>query len=186
MGWFDDPLLSTFIHYPDAQLARLVFHELAHQVVYTRDDTAFNESFAVTVEGEGVRRWLDAEGRHGELAAFHALQARRQQYADRVKAARSRLAAIYEDKSVPKEVMLRKKAEEFDQLRAEYPKAVPAEPNNAYLVSIALYTELVPAFEQLLKESGGNLEVFYGKVKELASSGKRLKPPGPAAARKPD
>src|SRR6185295_6312630 len=55
LGWFDDPLLSTFIRYPDAQLSRLLFHELAHQVAYSRDDTAFNESFAVAVEEEGVR-----------------------------------------------------------------------------------------------------------------------------------
>ena len=61
LGWSDDPLLSTFIRYPDAQLARLVFHELAHQVVYARNDTTFNESFAVTVEEVGVRRWLESE-----------------------------------------------------------------------------------------------------------------------------
>ena len=61
LGWTDDPLLSTFIRYPDAQLARLVFHELAHQLVYVKNDTTFNESFAVTVEEEGVRRWLEAE-----------------------------------------------------------------------------------------------------------------------------
>ena len=182
LGWFDDPLLSTFIRYPDAQLARLVFHELAHQVVYARDDTTFNESFAVAVEEEGVRRWLDAEGRHGELEAFRAAQARRQQFADKVKATRLRLAAVYAEKDVSKETLLSRKREEFEKLRAEYPKIVPAEPNNAFLVSIALYTELVPQFEQLLAESG-SLEAFYEKVRELAKSGKRLKPPGPAAAR---
>jgi predicted aminopeptidase len=182
LGWFNDPLLSTFIRYPDAQLARLVFHELSHQLVYATDDTTFNESFAVAVEEEGVRRWLDAEGRHGELEAFRAAQVRRQQFADKVKATRLRLAAVYAEKGVSKETLSSRKREEFEKLRAEYSKIVPAEPNNAFLVSIALYTELVPQFEALLRESGGNLEVFYGKVKELAKSGKRLKPPGPAAA----
>jgi predicted aminopeptidase len=89
LGWFDDPLLSTFIREPDAQLARLIFHELAHQVVYARDDTAFNESFAVAVEEEGVKRWLDAEGRGAELEAFHAAQARRQKFAAEVKETRT-------------------------------------------------------------------------------------------------
>jgi predicted aminopeptidase len=182
LGWFDDPLLSTFIGYPEPQLARLVFHELAHQVVYAPHDTAFNESFAVTVEQEGVRRWLEAEGRVGELEAFKAAQARREQFAGRVKEARERLAALYAE-DLPAALMRERKAEEFARLRAFYPTVVPAEPNNAFLVSIALYTELVPDFEALLRESGGSLEAFYAKVKELAKSGgfKRPKPLGPAA-----
>ena len=185
LGWFDDPLLSTFIRYPDAQLARLVFHELAHQIVYVKNDTMFNESFAVAVEEEGVKRWLDSEGRHGELEAFSAAQARRQRFADQVKATRLLLAAVYADKALTKEAMAAKKAEAFGRLRAECPKIVPAEPSNAFLVSVALYTELVPDFERLLQENRGDLPAFYAQVRELAKSGglKRLKPPGPAAAR---
>src|SRR3954465_2418144 len=95
LGWFNDPLLSTFIRYPEAQLARLVFHELAHQVVYAHDDTAFNESFAVAVEEEGVKRWLQAEGRVAELEDFHASQARRQKFAADVKDTITNLAAVY-------------------------------------------------------------------------------------------
>ena len=182
LGWFDDPLLSTFIGYPEPQLARLVFHELAHQVAYAPDDTTFNESFAVTVEQEGVRRWLQAEGRPGELDAFREAQARRQRLADRVKEARERLAELYAQ-DLPPAAMREKKAEAFARLRAEYPAIVPAEPTNAYLVSVALYTELVPAFEKLLREAP-SLPAFYARVKELAKSGglKRLKPPGPAAS----
>jgi predicted aminopeptidase len=182
LGWFDDPLLSTFIRYPDAQLARLVFHELAHQLVYAPDDTTFNESFAVAVEQEGVRRWLQAEGRPADLQSFEALQARRQQFAQRVREARTRLRAVYQQ-GLPVDAMQRRKAEEFELLRREYPNIVPAEPNNAFLVSVALYTELVPEFEQLLRESG-SLEAFYAQVRDLAKSGgfKKLKPPGPAAS----
>jgi predicted aminopeptidase len=182
LGWFDDPLLSTFIRYPDAQLARLVFHELAHQLVYARDDTTFNESFAVAVEQEGVRRWLEAEGRPADLQAFEALQVRRQRFAQRVKEARTRLSAAYQE-GLPVDAMRQRKAQEFEALRKEYPNIVPAEPNNAFLVSVALYTELVPEFEQLLRESG-SLEAFYAQVRELAKSGgfKKLKPPGPAAS----
>jgi predicted aminopeptidase len=62
LGWFADPVLNTFIHYPDLLIARLIFHELAHQVVYVRDDTVFNESFAVAVEREGCAAgWHDME-----------------------------------------------------------------------------------------------------------------------------
>jgi len=167
LGWFDDPLLSTFIRYPDAQLARLVFHELAHQLVYARDDTTFNESFAVTVEEEGVKRWLESEKRTAELAAFRTAQGRKRELAGRVSQARERLAAVYR-MDLPREAMLAHKRAEWDRLRAAYP-ALPVEPNNAFLASIAVYTELVPAFERLLADSG-SLEEFYRRVKKLAAA----------------
>jgi predicted aminopeptidase len=174
LGWFDDPLLSTFIRFPDAQLARLLFHELAHQVVYAKDDTTFNESFAVAVEEEGVRRWLRAQGREAEFAAFQAAQKRRRGLAARVEAMRKRLEAVYKS-DVPVEDKRRIKAEEFQKLRAEYGNIVPAEPNNAFLVSIAVYTELVPAFERLLAEKGGDLPAFYARVRELAREDKKAR-----------
>ena len=169
LGWSDDPLLSTFIKYPDAQLARLVFHELAHQVVYARDDTTFNESFAVAVEEAGVKRWLESEGRASELAAFHASQQRKREAAERVTQTRERLAAVYK-MNLPREAMLEHKRGEWERLRASYPM-IPAEPNNAFLASIAVYTELVPAFEQLLAESR-TLDEFYRRVKKLAAGDK--------------
>lgn len=169
LGWFDDPLLSTFIQYPDVQLARLVFHELAHQRVYTKGDTTFNESFAVAVEEEGVRRWLETVGRAGELDAMRASRLRRQEFATRVAQLRERLAAVYLEK-LPEEAMLARKREEYDKLRAHYPNALPPEPNNAYLVSIALYTQLVPQFERLLAACGGDLKEFYGRVEQLAAA----------------
>jgi predicted aminopeptidase len=166
LGWFDDPLLSTFIRYPDAQLARLLFHELSHQVAYAKGDATFNESFAVTVEEEGVRRWLEAQGRASELASFRTQQARLREFAERVSQARERLAMVYKS-DVPAEVKLEQKRGEWARLRMSYP-GIPAEPNNAFLVSIATYTELVPAFERLLAESKGDLREFYKRVQALA------------------
>ena len=168
LGWFDDPLLSTFIQYPDTQLARLVFHELAHQVAYAKDDTTFNESFAVVVEQTGVRRWLEAEGRGAELESFGAAQERKRQFAARIKQARDRLAAVYAA-GLPRAALLDAKRAEFERLRAEYGAIIPAEPNNAFLASIALYSELVPAFERLLAEQGGDLGRFYEKARALAA-----------------
>jgi predicted aminopeptidase len=166
LGWFDDPLLSTFIRYPDAQVARLVFHELAHQLVYAKGDTTFNESFAVVVEDEGVRRWLEAQGRTADLAAFRAAQERKRNLAAHIKETRERLRTIYASKLSPAEMEEQKKAE-FDRLRALYPTFVPAEPNNAFLVSIALYNEFVPALERLLASSG-SLDAFYDQARKLA------------------
>jgi predicted aminopeptidase len=168
LGWFDDPLLSSFIGYSDVQLARLMFHELAHQRVYLKGDSTFNESFAVTVEEEGVRRWLEAAGRGKELEALRSARLRRQEFAARVAQTRERLAAIYQE-SIPEEQKLARKRDEYERLRADYP-AMPPEPNNAYLVSIALYTQLVPQFETLLAGCGGDLKEFYERVAALADS----------------
>ncbi len=169
LGWFSDPLLSTFIRYPDAQVARLVFHELAHQVAYASGDTTFNESFAVVVEEEGVRRWLEAQGREKDLEAFRAAQARKRAFAAAVKETRERLAALYAS-GAPASVMRSRKREEFDRLREQFPGAVPAEPNNAFLASVSLYTEMVPAFEHLLAQNAGDLKKFYASVQQLARS----------------
>jgi predicted aminopeptidase len=176
LGWFDDPLLSTFIRYPDAQLARLLFHELAHQVAYARDDTAFNESFAVVVEEEGVRRWLRAEGRTGELADFQAAQGRKREVAAGVAETRRRLREIYASDLRADEKAARKAAE-FERLRARHGNFIPAEPNNGFLVAVAVYTQMVPAFEQLLAQAGGNLPAFYARVKELAASERSSRDP---------
>jgi predicted aminopeptidase len=174
LGWFDDPLLSSFIGYPDVQLARLLFHELAHQRAYAKNDTTFNESFAVAVEEEGVRRWLAAQERTSELDAFLAGQQRKRQFASRVQQARERLREIYASGLPEKEMSERKRAE-YARLRADYP-GMPEEPNNAYLASIAAYTELVPAFERLLAQSG-SLEAFYARVRELAASERSIRDP---------
>jgi len=174
LGWFNDPLLSTFIRYPDAQVARLVFHELAHQTVYAKGDTTFNESFAVVVEEEGVRRWLASQGRTAELAAFEAAQAKKRAFAARVKQTRERLAQLYASGLAPEAMRERKRAE-FDRLREEFPRAVPVEPNNAFLASVALYTEMVPGFERLLAQSGGDLTKFYASARQLASADRKLR-----------
>jgi predicted aminopeptidase len=168
LGWFDDPLLSSFIAYPDAQLARLMFHELAHQRVYLKGDTTFNESFAVTVEEEGVKRWLEAAGRGSELEALRAARLRRQEFAARVAALRATLAGLYRE-NIPEADMEKRKQDEYAKLRAAYP-SIPAEANNAYLASIAVYTELVPQFQALLGNCGGDLKEFYERVAALADS----------------
>jgi len=179
LGWFDDPLLSTFIGYPDWELARLMFHELAHQLVYVKGDTTFNESFAVTVENEGVRRWLEAGGRGGELAAFREAEARKRAFVGLVEEARARLARAYAEPLAP-EAMRAAKLAEFARLAERYAALkerwggysgydrLMTEPNNALLASISAYTQLVPAFRRELAAAHGDLGAFYARVKALA------------------
>jgi len=159
LGWFDDPLLSTFIDYPDAELARLLFHELAHQVAYVKDDSSFNESFAVVVEREGLRRW------RGVPAAAH-----RREFEELVLGLRSKLRALYASRLAPDE-MRRRKREALEALRPWLERMrgfESVEPSNAVLASFGTYTQKVPAFERLLAEAGGDLERFYARVRELA------------------
>jgi predicted aminopeptidase len=179
LGRFDDPLLSTFIRYPEAELARLLFHELAHQVVYVKDDSTFNESFAVAVEREGLRRWLAASGRARELESFGDAQRRNAEFLRLLEATRGRLAALYRSRLAPEAMRERKRAEleklgsepDFLRYAARFEKSGSDpgfSPNNALLAAFATYTQLVPAFERLLADEGGDLERFYGAVRALA------------------
>ena len=72
LGHFADPVLNTMMRYGELDLVATIFHELAHQLIYVKGDSAFNESFAVAVEQEGLRRWLAARGRSDELRDFLA------------------------------------------------------------------------------------------------------------------
>jgi len=193
LGWFDDPLLSTFIGYPDTDLARLVFHELSHQLVYAKGDSTFNESFAVAVEREGVRRWLAARGRDAELVRLREREERREEFAMRVEAVRGRLGALYRTRLAPGEMRERKRAE-LEVLRpllARMPAFEGQEPNNALLVSYATYTDLVPVFEKFLAEAQGDLPKFYARAKafahERASRAGATAPsnPDPSSAQRP-
>ena len=172
LGRFDDPLLSTFIRFPDTDLARLIFHELAHQVVYVRDDSTFNESFAVALEREGVRRWLAATGRSAELKDYLSSEERNSRFAGEIEQARARLNVLYRQRIAPAAMRERKRAE-LEALKAKLASEERFKnqvPNNAFLASFATYTQLVSTFEHLLQEEGGDLERFYARVKSLAAS----------------
>ena len=174
LGRFDDPLLSSFIFYSDAELARLLLHELAHQLLYLKDDSTFNESFAAVVEREGVRRWLEASGRGAQMPAFLEAERRKAELLAQVGQTRARLEAVYRSRIAPGEMRARKRAE-MDALRAKMINPAPVaegrriEPNNALLAAYATYTQLAPAFEKLLAEEGGDLGRFYDRAKKMAS-----------------
>jgi predicted aminopeptidase len=181
LGYFDDPLLNTFIRYPEYEVARLLFHELAHQVAYAKGDSVFNESFAVSVEQEGMRRWLAQHGDERQRADFERAQLVRREFIGMVEQCRGRLAALYRTRLAP-DAMREKKREILAGLEAEYQarrktwggyngydRWFASRPNNAQLASVAIYTRLVPQFEALLAREGGDLPRFYAAVKELAA-----------------
>jgi len=182
LGWFPDPVLNTFIHYPDAEIARLIFHELAHQLVYVRDDSVFNEAFAVAVEQEGARRWLAHAGDARSREEFERNRRIRAEFTRLVGKYRERLDALYRTRLAPeamrarKSEILREFGEEYQALRQRdwggytgYDRWFAQRPNNAQLASVAIYTQRVPAFEALLAREHGDLSRFYTVVKELAA-----------------
>jgi len=185
LGWFDDPLLNTFIYAPDAELARLIFHELAHQVVYVKDDTAFNESFATAVEREGVRRWLDAHGDGRQREAWTAYLQRREEFLALLLTHRRRLGEIYAspasiaEKRAAKAAVLVELQQEYRRSRDErwngfagYDRFFNQPLSGAHLAAVAAYNDWVPAFQALLTRSGGNLAAFYAEVRQLGAMDK--------------
>ena len=180
-GWLADPLLNTFIDYPEGELARLIFHELAHQVAFAPGDTLFNESFASTVEKIGAERWLathaDAEAR----ADYERGNARRADFVALTARYRDEFAALY--KSSARDATKREaKAALLLRLRTDYAamKATTwggyagydgwfARANNASFGVLASYTALVPAFERLFEREGRDFPRFYAEVRRLAA-----------------
>ncbi|RBA23126.1 aminopeptidase [Herminiimonas fonticola] len=183
LGWFDDPVLSTFIRSPDGELARLIFHELAHQVVYVKDDTQFNESFATAVEEEGVERWFALHGDANAKRLYAEFKVRRGEFLGLLLRYRTELAINYAGIATDDEKRLRK-VEIFAALQRAYQTLKVswygfagydrwfAEPlSNAHLASIATYHEFVPGFKALLREKE-NFANFYQAVIALAAENK--------------
>ena len=179
-----DPLLNTFIGWPEGELARLVFHELAHQVVFAKDDTVFNESFATAVERIGVQRWLARHAGDEARRQYAQLDARRNAFRALTGRYRDRLQALYAGAASDADKR-RDKAALMAALRADYAalKADPASPlagfagydgwferaNNASFGVMAAYNEFVPGFERLFESEGQDFVRFYAAVTRLAA-----------------
>ncbi len=177
LGHFADPVLNTMIDWDKAEVAALIFHELAHQVAYAKDDSAFNEAFATAVEREGVRRWSEAEGRSLDPDAVAHRAMLRLSLAGFATRARNRLRQLYSG-PLPPAQMRAAKREFFTQLRADYVggrdrgelpggyEGILA--GNAGLLAVATYEECVPGFVRLLAAEEGDLPRFYARVTRLA------------------
>jgi predicted aminopeptidase len=184
LGWFSDPLLNTFVSRHEVELARLVFHELAHQRLYLKGDTTFNESYATAVERAGLERWLarrEAEtGDPSRRLAWEAHAARRADFLALLRRHRAELEQLFAsalpdaDKRVQRDRI-------FDAMRADYSELKTrwggfagydrwfAQPlSTAHLASVATYTDLAPAFEALIAREGGDLVRFHAAAEALS------------------
>lgn len=180
LGWFSDPLISTFINYPDAELARMIFHELAHQIVYAQGDSQFNESFASTVEEVGVERWMERFGNQAMRDSYARYKSRKHDFLALLLKYRKALEQNYvvvdrsdDEKRAVKARLFQELKDEYQVLKgnwggyAGYDRFFEQPLSNAHLASIATYEDFVPAFRAMLKRDG-NFPAFYKSVKRLA------------------
>ena len=185
LGWFADPVLNTFVDWPEDQLAGLLFHELTHQRVYVKGDTVFNESLATVVELEGLRRWLEARHEGEELvrrlSADRTRQQRAEQFTDLVLGLRERLESLY-DSGETDELKRRRKSELFAAAKKDYAHVRDAswkgyrgydawferDLNNAHLASVGTYRDLVAPLRARLEEADGDLGSFFDDLEVLA------------------
>ena len=177
LGWFADPILSTFIAYPEGDLARLVFHELAHQLLYVKGDTTFNESFATAVEAVGVDRWFAARGDAAAELAYRQQAQRRADFVALLRRHKAALEAVYaqsisdDDKRAGKRAVFDALQAEYQALRvawggfAGYDRWFAQPLTNAHLAAVGAYNDLLPAFRILLERSGGDMPRFYEAVR---------------------
>ncbi|MCI0535253.1 MAG: aminopeptidase [Verrucomicrobiales bacterium] len=193
LGWFRDPVLNTFVFDEETELAELLFHELAHQRVFARGDTDFNEAFATAVAEEGLRRWLRAKSDAAALAKARTDWVRKRQFVDLVSKTRARLREVYDEKEAgagPLALDLQLslsakrsvKEQLFDELRRDYERLknewggydrydawFRSSLNNAKLNTVDTYYKLVPAFQDLLQSQGVDLQKFYREAKALSA-----------------
>ncbi|MBW8780156.1 MAG: aminopeptidase [Burkholderiales bacterium] len=185
LGWMNwiggDPLLSTFVQWPEGDLSRLMFHELAHQVAYAAGDTTFNESFATAVEHIGSQRWLEKNATP-EVRAKQALtESRSDDFHVLVRAWRAKLDAMYRSNLPDAEKRVRK-AELYAGMRADYEALKRgkwngyagydhwfAKANNATMGTQGAYDDEVGAFERLFVAKGGDFDRFYAEVRRMAA-----------------
>ena len=180
LGWFADPVLSSFIHHDGPELAEIIFHELSHQRLFIVGDTDFNEAFATAVAEEGVRRWLRSQGGTEALEQYEAGLRRHRQFLQLIAETRGELESLYRTGKPAAELKERKAVilaglrVRHQQRKGEWGGANDydgwfAPPlNNARLNTVATYYDLVPAFQRRLAANGGNLEKFFREIKTLA------------------
>lgn len=186
LSWFDDPVLSSFSSWPASSVARLIFHELAHQQLYLPGDSAFSEAFATSVELAGSKLWLAAYGSDQDTVLFRRQLEREESFIDWTDSLHQQLAEIYAGPSSKTEKR-RLKSALFEEAQHDYLSLKEAwggysgydhwveTLNNARLVSLRTYRKLLPGFDALLAEHNNDFPAFYSACKELADKPAELR-----------
>jgi predicted aminopeptidase len=181
LGWFRDPVLSTFIHQSPPDLAETIFHELAHQRVFVKGDTEFNEAFATAVAQAGVRRWLSESGNAAARVGYERDKRIEAEFVALLAQTRGELQVLYtQTNALTTEQLRASKAAAFERMQQrraalkqswggarDYDNWFCQPLNNALLNTVDTYHHLVPSFAELLRRQAGDWEAFYREVKRL-------------------
>lgn len=181
LGWFDDPLLNTYIGYAESDLAALIFHEISHQVVYVKDDSEFNEAFATAVELAMLDRWLLRQDDQDQIKTIAENRRRQNRITEMVLEYRAKLKAAYKgsNPAESKQQLFMEMKNVYSQIQQQdqgtkyYDWWFSRPLNNADLLTVSTYFRLVPAFSRMIEQRQGNLPLFFEDVAALA---KRPKP----------
>ncbi len=179
LGHFADPVFGSMLRWPETRLVGTIFHELAHEQLYVKDDSAFNEAYASVIEEEGVRRWLSSQGREPALAGYAMQLEREAAFATLLRTTRRRLARLYASDTPIAEMRIEKQRE-FGRLKHEYQRLRTAWAgypgfdawfaqtlNNAHLAAVATYQDCAPGLRRELARAG-SLPAFQARAAALA------------------
>ncbi len=180
LGWFDDPVLNTFLSRSPADRAGIIFHELAHQQLFLQNDPAFSEGFAMAVEQLGVEQWLAHNGSPGAAAVYRQQLQREEDFTQLLGSLRQQLADLYHQPLCPackrqaKARLLASFIADYDRWKKDrgndcgYDRWVTDQLNNAKLASVNTYRQLVPSFRALFALQGNDFERFYQAARQIS------------------
>ncbi len=178
LGWFDDPILSSMMNRGNILLAELIFHELAHQVLYFKNDAEFNEAFADSVGEFGVYQWLK-DTQPEALPRYKAWLQRKDQFLHLVHNTSDQLRAVYSsnltdaDKRSRKHEIIQSIYDKYSALKTKwdgftgFDKWFETPINNARFAAIAVYRDHVPDFKRWIDACNGDLKRYYSAMKKL-------------------
>ena len=180
LGWFDDPIVSSMLYNSEARRVGIVFHELSHQLMYRKNSTTFNESFAMTVEEEGIRRWFEHNNKPALLKQYNENKSKNSQFHEMLLQTKSRLNFLYtqdlgdDEKRQKKSRYLKSIKDDYIKLKQQwngftgYDKWMSQELNNAHFLLVQTYHDLVPMFKAILRKNKNDLDAFYTEVKKIS------------------
>ncbi len=184
LGWFDDPVLNTMLGRHNNYLASVIFHELAHQKIYLKNDTAFNEAFAETVAYTGVQNWLELHGTAASLQDFIEKRLDEESFITLILDYKDKLESVYNsaltlgEKREEKKLLLNQLLESYEAKKPEtgansisYSNWLSSDLNNAKLATVITYQDYVSGFLAIFNKDAGNYQRFYDSIAMLSQCG---------------